>query len=228
MAVVKTKCPCCYVKRNDPNKHHGNRNSRNTWYDGGVADRGIVEVAMVKIKTKKGNDNDRNRKRETINPLNGIDLTSIEHVVELPDVVGSKNRKERGETELDTITGSRNEKIVAKNKLNRQENALRKIKDNRLKRLSKLANDRKNIRKNKSLNTESTTSQVGGRGKLESTTWFSLVDESSGKTYYCNKDTNEVQWEQPEEFHTRLRRPRIILLAPTQIPNSPDIIFVFS
>ena len=96
MAVVKTKCPCCYVKRNDPNKHQGNRNSRNTWYDGGAADRGTVEVAMVKKKTKKGNGNDRNRKRETINPLNGIDLTSIEHVVELPNVVGSTNRKERG------------------------------------------------------------------------------------------------------------------------------------
>ena len=92
MAVVKTKCPCCYVKRNDPNKHHGNRNGRNTWYDGGVADRGTVEAAMVKTMTKKGNGNDRNRKTETINPLNGIDLTSIEHVVELPDVVGSKNR----------------------------------------------------------------------------------------------------------------------------------------
>ena len=92
MTVVKTKCPCCYVKRNDPNKHHGNRNSRNTWYDGDATDRGTVEVAMVKIKTKKGNGNGRNRKTETINPLNGIDLTSIEHVVELPSVIGSKNR----------------------------------------------------------------------------------------------------------------------------------------
>ena len=139
--------------------------------------------------------------------MNGIDLTSIEHVVELPNVVGSKNRKERGETELDTITGSRNEKIVSKNKLNRQGNALRKIKDNRLKLLSKLANDQKNIRKNKSLNTESTTSQVVGGDKLESTTWFSLVDESSGRIYYCNKETNEVQWEQPEEFHMEFANP---------------------
>ena len=112
-----------------------------------------------------------------------------------------------GETGLDTITGSRSEKIVAKNKLNRQENALRKIKDNRLKRLSKFANDRKNIRKNKSLNTESTTSQVVGGDKLESTTWFSLVDESSGRTYYCNKETNEVQWEQPEEFQMEFANP---------------------
>ena len=112
--------------------------------------------------------------------------------------------KERGET--DTIAGRRNGKIVAKNKSNRQENALRKIKDNRLKRLSKLTNDRKNIRKNKSPNTAA-TSQVDKRGKLESTTWFSLVDESSGRTYYCNKETNEVQWEQPEEFQMEFANP---------------------
>ena len=93
MAVVKTKCPCCCVKPNDPNKHQGNRNSRNTWYDGGAADRGTVEVAMVKIKTKKGDGNGRNRKTETINPLNGINLTSIEHVVELPDGRGKKKEE---------------------------------------------------------------------------------------------------------------------------------------
>ena len=33
------------------------------------------------------------------------------------------------------------------------------------------------------------------------------IDESSGRTYYCNKETNEVQWEQPEEFQMEFANP---------------------
>ena len=49
--------------------------------------------------------------------------------------------------------------------------------------------------------------------EMEST-WFSLVDKASGRTYYCNKNTNEVQWERPEELHMEIANPLVTLEQP--------------
>ena len=51
--------------------------------------------------------------------------------------------------------------------------------------------------------------------EMEST-WFSLVDKASGRTYYCNKNTNEVQWERPEELHMEIANPLITLEQPEE------------
>ena len=51
--------------------------------------------------------------------------------------------------------------------------------------------------------------------EMEST-WFSLVDEASGRTYYCNKITNEVQWERPEELRMEIANPLVTLEQPEE------------
>ena len=51
--------------------------------------------------------------------------------------------------------------------------------------------------------------------EMEST-WFSLVDKASGRTYYCNKNTNEVQWERPEELRMEIANPLVTLEQPEE------------
>ncbi len=72
-----------------------------------------------------------------------------------------------------------------------------KVQENRLQRLTTLAQKKQTLTKKNTETFEPEKEEIG-----EESTWFSLVDEESGHLYYCNKNTNEVQWDRPELMNT--------------------------